>query len=143
MSLLDAVFGYAPAQIVHVAARLGLADHLAHGPRTSRDLAGATGTHPRSLHRLLRGLAGLGAVTEVEPGLFELTDEGQRLRDDVPDSIRRLVMLSVSDEVWRSWGELEYSVRTGEPAWRKVTGQTWFEFGRANPEQRAVFNAAM
>jgi hypothetical protein len=52
-------------------------------------------------------------------------------------------MLFCSDVVWRSWGELEYSVRTGKSAWHKVTGATSFEYFAANPEQRAVFNDAM
>jgi hypothetical protein len=142
MSLLDAVFGYAPAQIVHVAARLGLADHLAERPRTTDELARATGTHAPTLHRLLRGLACLGAVSQTDGG-WELSEEGRVLRSDQPDSVRRMIMLSVSDEVWRSWGELEYSVRTGKSAWHKVTGQTSFEYFAANPEQRAVFNDAM
>ena len=142
-NLLDAVFGYAPAQIVHVAARLEIADLLAEGPRGSHELAEATGTHEPSLLRLLRGLACLGGVAQIRPGVFELTETGRPLRSDVPDSIRRLVMLSVSDEVWRSWGELEYSVRTGEPAWDKVAGMSSFAYFDAHPAERATFNAAM
>jgi hypothetical protein len=143
MSLLDAVFGYAPAQVVHVAARLGIADHLAGGPRTSAELAELTGTHEPSLRRLLRGLACVGGVTELSPGRFELTPDGEALCDDAPHSIRRLVLLSAGDEVWRSWGELEYSVRTGKPAWDKVTGASTFEFYATHPQQRAIFDAAM
>ncbi len=143
MSLLDALFGYAPAQVVHVAARLGIADHLARGPRSSSELAAATGTHEPSLRRLLRGLACLSGVSEDSPGVFSLTDDGAVLRSDAPDSIRRMVMLSVSDEVWRSWGELEYSVRTGKSAWEKVTGATSFAYFATHDEQRLTFNFAM
>jgi hypothetical protein len=143
MSLLDALFGYAPAQVVHVCARLGIADHLAAGPRSAADLAVATGTHEPSLRRLLRGLACLGGVTEDSPGVFALTPEGAVLRSDAPDSIRRMVLLSVSGEVWRSWGELEYSVRTGRSAWAKVTGASWFDFMAANDDERLTFNFAM
>lgn len=142
-SLLDLTFGYAPAQIIHTAARLGIADELAEGPRTTAELAQATGTHQRSLHRLLRGLVCLGVLAEPSEGRFELTTRGQPLRGDVPGSVRQLILLSVSAEVWQSWGELEYSVRTGKPSWDKVTGLSSFEFWARNPEQRAVFNAAM
>src|SRR5262245_7834324 len=42
------------ARAVYAAARLGLADLLADGPRTAGELAASTGTHDRSLYRLLR-----------------------------------------------------------------------------------------
>jgi hypothetical protein len=49
--------------IVYAAAKLGLADHLAAGPKSAAELAGATGTHAPSLHRLMRSLASLGILT--------------------------------------------------------------------------------
>ncbi len=142
-NLLDTVFGYAPAQIIHVAARLGIADQLAGGALASTELAAATETHPPSMYRLLRALACFGVVTEVEPDRFELTAAGASLRTAAPDSIRALVLLFCGDEVWRSWGELEYSVRTGKPAWEHVTGMPSFEFFAQHPAQSATFNAAM
>jgi hypothetical protein len=52
-SLLDTVvFGYMPAQVIHVAARLGIADYLASGAMTSAELAALTETHAPSMHRL-------------------------------------------------------------------------------------------
>jgi hypothetical protein len=142
-NLLDMVFGYATAQIIHVAARLGIADQLADGAKTSAQLAAATATHASSMYRLLRALACLGVVTEIERDRFELAPAGAQLRIDAPDSVRALVMLFCGDEVWRSWGELEYSVRTGRPAWERVTGMSSFEFFAQHPDQSATFNAAM
>lgn len=142
-NVFDRVVGYAPAQIIAVAARLGIADQLAGGAMTSGELAAATGTHAPSLYRLLRALACLEVVAEVGPDRFELTPAGVALRSDAPGSIRALAMLLCSDEAWRSWGELEYSVRTGKPAWDRVTGMSAFEFFTQHPEQSATFNAAM
>ncbi|MGH3838293.1 MAG: methyltransferase [Pseudonocardiaceae bacterium] len=143
-SLLDTVvFGYMPAQVIHVAARLGIADHLASGAMTSAELAALTETHAPSMHRLLRSLACLGVVAEIEPDRFTLEPAGAPLQTEAPDSIRALVMLFCSDAAWRSWGELEYSVRTGQPAWERVTGMTPFEYFAQHPDQAATFNAAM
>jgi orsellinic acid C2-O-methyltransferase len=142
-SLLDLAFGYMPAQILATAARLGLADHLAAGIRTSEELAAATGAHQPSLYRLLRAMACLGLVTEDSPGTFSLAPAGVPLRSDVPESMRALVMLFCGAEVWRAWGELEYSVRTGHTGWQKATGMTPFEFMAQHPELAATFNAAM
>ena len=46
------VNGYQASQAIHVAATLGVADHLADGPRTSDELAAAVGAHAESLYRL-------------------------------------------------------------------------------------------
>ena len=48
------ICGYGYSQCVYVAAKLGIADLLAHGPRSINDLAEETGTHPQSLYRVLR-----------------------------------------------------------------------------------------
>ncbi|NKZ03413.1 methyltransferase [Actinomadura latina] len=141
--LLDLAFGYMPAQMIHVAAETGLADALAGGPRSSEELAEATGTHAPSLHRLLRGLVTLGAVEQKERDLFALTDEGQRLRADAPDSIRALIRLFCGPDVWRTWGDMTETLRTGEYAWKRVTGRTSFEYFESDPELSATFNEAM
>jgi hypothetical protein len=44
--------------------------------------------------------------------------------------------------VWRSWGDLEYSVRTGKSAWERRYGPP-FGPGFMTAEFSAVFNAAM
>ncbi|MGH3243288.1 MAG: methyltransferase [Spirillospora sp.] len=143
--LLDLAFGFIPAQLIHAAAETGLADALASGPKTSAELAAETGTHAPSVHRLLRGLTGLGVVEQKERDLFALTAEGRRLRADVPDSVRSLIRLFCGPDVWRSWGDLAETLRTGEYAWERVTGMTPFEFfdSQANTELSATFNAAM
>ncbi len=48
---------------VRAMAALGLADHLAGGPRTARELTEATGTDAPTFARFLRTLAALGLVT--------------------------------------------------------------------------------
>ncbi|MER7542791.1 methyltransferase [Spirillospora sp. NPDC127506] len=141
--LMDLAFGYMPAQMIYVAAEIGLADALAGGPRSSEELADATGTHAPSLHRLLRGLVTLGAVEQKERDLFALTAEGQRLRADAPDSIRALVRLFCGPEVWRTWGDMAETLRTGECAWKRVTGRTSFEYFESDPELSETFNEAM
>ncbi len=67
------ITGYWVSQIVHVAAKLKLADLLADRPRTTEELARSTGTHARSLYRLLRALASVGVFSEGEEGQFTQT----------------------------------------------------------------------
>lgn len=141
--LLDLAFGYMPAQMLHVAAEIGLADALADGPGSSAELAKETGTHAPSLYRLLRGLTGLGVVDQKERDLFALTAEGQRLRADAPDSIRALIRLFCGPDVWRTGGDMTGTLRTGEYAWERATGKTPFEFFKSDRELSATFNEAM
>ena len=141
--LLDLAFGYMPAQTLHAAAEIGLADALADGPRPSAELAKETGTHAPSLYRLLRGLTGLGVVEQKERDLFALTAEGQRLRADAPDSVRALIRLFCGPDVWRTWGDMTETLRTGEYAWKRVTGKTSFEYFESDEDLSATFNEAM
>ena len=63
---------YQVSQAIHVAASLGIADHLRDGPRSVEELAAATGSRAPSLYRLLRALASVGIFTEAD-GRFGLT----------------------------------------------------------------------
>ena len=56
VQLIQMAMAHWVSRIAYVAAKLGLADHLASGPKTADDLAGPTGTHAPSLYRLMRAL---------------------------------------------------------------------------------------
>jgi hypothetical protein len=79
------------------------------------ELALACGAHAPSLYRLLRALAGQGVFAQGEAGLFQLTPMAELLRADHPDSIRSFV-LNLGGLAYRMWGDLLYSVQTGENA---------------------------
>ena len=140
-ALLQVITGYASAQIVHVAAQLGLADLLTDGPRSVEDLAAATGTHAPSLARLVRALAALGIVAEADGGRIELTPLGVPLRSDVPGSVRDAVLFLVGEWFWRAWGGLLHSVRTGAPAFDRIYGMSNFEYWEHEPEAGAIHDA--
>ena len=135
--------GYMPARVVHVAAQLGVADLLASGTKTADALAQETNTAVVPLRRLLRALASLGLVDELEFGRFALTEAGKPLRSNVPGSMRNVALMFGGDRAWRSWGELLHSVTTGESGTRRVFGVGSFEYLAANPDQAIIFHAAM
>ncbi|MGH3716072.1 MAG: methyltransferase [Micromonosporaceae bacterium] len=141
--MIDALFGFAKTQMVYVAVRLGIPDQLADGPRTTEELAAATGAHADSLRRLLRAVAGLGIVAEIEPDRYELTLGGQLLRADIDGSLRPTVLLFGGEEMWRTWGELEYSVRTGKPVFERLYGASSFDYLARHPDKAAIFHDAM
>jgi hypothetical protein len=77
------------SRAIYAAAALNIADELAPGARSPEDLATATGTHPSSLHRLLRALASVGIFTEDADGRFGLTPLAEPLRSDQPTPFDR------------------------------------------------------
>jgi hypothetical protein len=134
--------GYWISQALYVAAKLGLADLLIHGPRTVDDLAQAARTNAPSLYRLLRALASVGVFTEDAQHQFSLTPLAECLRTDRPDSQRSLAIM-MGEEHYRAWGELLFSVQTGQIAFDKIYGMPVFEFLSKQPEQARVFDEAM
>ena len=50
--LRQLIMGFRITQLIYVAAKLGLADHLARKPQTARDLAPLVDAEPRALYRL-------------------------------------------------------------------------------------------
>jgi hypothetical protein len=74
--------GYWISQALRTMAVLGLADHLAAGPRTADELAGQSGAHAPSLDRRLRALSVLGLCARDGEGRVHLTQLGELLRSD-------------------------------------------------------------
>ena len=128
-------------QAIYVVAVLGIADLLADGPKSSDELAHATGSHARTLYRVLRTLVAAGVFAEDKAGRFRLTALGQPLRSDVADSVRAApIFLSGESELE---GLLLDCVRTGKTAVELASGMTnSFEYYQ-EPTRAAVFNAAM
>jgi len=141
--LLGLIRGYRITQAIYVAARLGIPDLLADGPRDIDDLARETGSHPQSLGRVLLILAGAGVLEKVGARGFALTDVGFALRTGVPGSVRSNVLFSLNEAHWRPWGHLLHTVRTGETAFQHVHGASLFDYLAANPEEADLFNKGM
>ena len=137
--------GYQSTQLIYVAAVLGLADHLAQGPQTSETLATLVEANPTALYRLLRALAALGVLHEHEqpPQTFSLTPMGDCLRSNAQPSIRPWATFVAQPHHWQTWGHLLQSVKTGENAFQAVLGMDSWTYRQQNPEQGAIFNAAM
>jgi hypothetical protein len=136
--------GHYVSRALCLAAKLGLADLLRDGPRDGRDLAAATQTHAPSLTRLVRLLASVGVFEERGDGTFALAPLGELLRDDVPSSLRALVLLLAGVGIQDCWKDLEYCVRTGHPAfYRTVPGADPYALGARDPEGVELFDRAM
>src|ERR1043165_484156 len=142
-ALTQMVLGCLVSQAVSVAAKLGVADLLAGGPKGAGELAEATGAHARSLYRLLRTLASVGVFRELPEKRFELTPMAEALRTDAPGSLRDAAIFMGEEWHWRVWGHTIESVRTGGSAWERAHGSEIFPWVAAHPFESAGFDRAM
>jgi hypothetical protein len=136
------VTGCLVTQLTYVAAKLGIADRLADGPRTAAELATAVEVHPQSLYRVLRALASLGVFVEDEEGRFGLTPVSDPLRRDAPDSLHAYALMW-GETFWPACGSLLHSVRTGQTAFDHLHGMGTFEYLRQHPQAAEIFDQAM
>jgi hypothetical protein len=142
--IMQLIMGGFIAQAVFVGAKLGIADLLAGGEKNTRDLAAASGADEYSLYRLLRSLASLGVFRETSERTFVNTPMSETMLKDSPTSMRAMLLMVGDPEHGRVINDLEYSVRTGKPAWEHVHGVSVFKyFFETNKELGEIFNQAM
>ena len=131
------------SQALYVAAKLGIADMLKEGPESCDELAASCEVHSPSLYRILRTLASVNVFCELEDRRFSLTPMAELLRTNVPDSLRGWTIMRGEDFLWKPWGEILYSVKTGKPAFDHVFGMPVFQYFGDNPAAAALFDDSM
>ena len=140
--LTQIIFGPALSRGVCTIAELGIADQIDAGsPRSVDFLAKATGTHERSLYRILRFLASHGIFEEKGKRQFDHTPLSLCLRGDAESSFRPAAQMF--HQIYPVWDGLHHSAITGEPGINKVFGQPWFDYIGTHPDLAPIFDAAM
>jgi hypothetical protein len=141
--LTNVAFGALMTQALAVAAKHGVADLLKDGAKPVSELAAATATDEQALYRILRSLASIGIFTETAPRAFANTPYSEPLRSDVPGSFRNGAIFMGASWHWNVWGQMDYSAKTGKPAWAHTHGVEVFDYFFQNPEHAEIFNGAM
>ena len=90
-------------------------------PLAAEAIADAVGARASQLRRVLRALVVAGVFEELEDGRFACNDAAATLRADAPGRMRDTV-INFGEEMYRSFGELLHTVRTGETAFDHVYG---------------------
>ena len=140
-AVLQMIWGIHISRAVYVAAELGIADLLAGGPMTAAQLARATQAHEPSLYRVLRLLASLDVLTEHDHHSFSLTILGERLRADVPASMRSFTLTADAGGL-RPFEPIIERVKTGRNGMDIAYGMGPFEFLAARPDLAQKLQAA-
>ena len=105
---------YWDSQTLLTANRIRLFDALADGPRSPAEVAAALQLDARATALLLRACAGLGLLLE-EGGRFANTPTAATFLVSRSPAFMGNV-LRYSDQLYGTWGGLEQSLRTGQPA---------------------------
>jgi len=133
---------YVLSRAIHVAAELGVANHVGDVPVSVSELARLTGSHAPNLERLMRCLAGHGVFVECAPGRFTANGMSNVLRDDAPNSLRPGLRM-VNAAWWAAVGALGHSVTTGDTAFAHLNGDPFFAWLKNNPTDQLRFDAGM
>ncbi len=143
IAVRDMILNATLTQMVSVASRLGIADLLKDGAKTSDELAKSTGTDAGALYRLLRGLASVGVFAEIEGHRFELTAMADCLRSDSEFSMKAYAVWGGSECWWRPWENAYEAVKTGKSVFKLTLGMEIFEYFGQHPELADIFNTFM
>lgn len=137
------IFGYGISQIVHVAARFSLAEHLADGPLTANEIAQREQLDPGAALRLLRACTAV-ELTTYDPALgFASTPLLATLRRGVPGSMWGFAVAQIGRAHWLSWGGLTDAIRTGQPQAQATLGCEAWEYYAKAPEEAEAFGESM
>lgn len=134
--------GFTLTQVVYTAVKLGIADHLKNGPMASHELARAVDADHQSLHRFLRMMAVVNLLVQQGDGGFALSELGELLRTDHPDSLCNRI-LYIGEVNYPAAQGMSHAVQTGEPGFDHVFGMPFFEYFSRNPHIGALFNELM
>jgi hypothetical protein len=130
-------------QALYAAAKLSVADLLQDCPHTTAELAGQLEVNQSALLRILRALASQGIFEEISPHTFANNELSGHLRTGVPGSVRSMVIFWGSEVYYRTFGEILYSIQTGQSPREKLFGMDGWEYLREHPEVARIFDDAM
>lgn len=141
LKLLHLVHSQRVTAVIHVAAKLGIAELLRDASRSLDELAASTGANQQALGRLLTALSTIGICTVAEER-YALTEMGGYLDGATEQSLKNWTILE-GQFFAKSWTGLLDSIMTGKTAAQLLGLENGFDLMARDPEMVDVFNAAM
>jgi len=142
LTVVEHTFALMRTQMIHVAAKLKIADHLENGPLDAAELARQTGAHPDALERMMRALAQIGVFRRQRDGRFVNNRVSRVLRRDALGGPAFPEYFGAAYHA-HAWAELEHTVMTGKSAFERVHGTSFWNYFDKHPEHGAIFGEAM
>ncbi|MCV7195346.1 methyltransferase [Mycobacterium angelicum] len=142
-ALMEMILSAWSAQAIAAAADLGIADALAKGPMSARELAAAVSADADAVSRLMRALIGHGIFRQRRDGRYALTPLGDPLRSDAKMSVRGMARWVGTPQEREHWSQLTQAIRTGHSVVEELRGKVFFDYLSSEPDLAAIFNQAM
>lgn len=141
----ELILGRWKSQILYAGTELGVFDHLdLVRAKTAETLAAELGVDPTLLYRLLRAEATIGLLEEDSSRGFVLTERGELLRSDHPQSLKASARLVEGPQHYALWKHLPAMIRDGKQnAFVREFGRMAFDYARNSHDYAERFNQAM
>ncbi len=136
------VYGYANSRCINVVAALGVPDAIGDEPRSADEIAGALGYDTAALFRVMRHLVSLG-IFELEDGKFRHNEASRLLTSDHPDSFLPMAEVLALPLLWDSFGDLDYSIKTGRPGTERRHPEGFFGYLASHADESRAYDAGM
>ena len=142
-ALLEHTHRFVGTHLLAAFAELGVADHLAVGPKSADELSSLVGCDANSLHRALRAAAAVNLVRLDTKGRFHPTRLLKHLRSDDPSATADWCRYIGSPSLQAAWADLSETLRTGQNGFRRINGMSTFEWFDAHPEEGRRFASGL
>src|SRR3954447_13315139 len=142
--VLDLIFGRWRSQILYAGVKLGIFDALQGGPKTAVAIAGELELDSQLAYRLLRALGSLELLNEGKDRVFMLTEAGELLLSNHPQTLRGVTLLEEGPEHYALWKHLPAMVQDGsQNAFLREFGRMAFDHAARDASYAEVFDNAM
>jgi O-methyltransferase domain len=131
------------SESIYVAAALGLADLLADGPKSVEELAKTTGVGASSLRRVMRALVTFDVFAQDSDGRFAMAPAGEFLKRETEGSLHSAALFFGGERGAKVDELFLHCVKTGDTAWKTISGGNWISWLQSNSEWNSLFNAMM
>src|SRR5215469_2661152 len=128
LRLAELLMGRRTAMALDLSVKYGLADLIGDEAKSAEELSAQTGLPAESLRRLLRALSYTGVFAEGSDGLFTNSDVSYYLRADADPTLHEMSLVLNDEAILRGWDQLEQVLRTGNPTFEAVNGQSFFQY---------------
>jgi O-methyltransferase domain len=131
------------SESIYVAAALGLADLLADGPKNVEELAKTTGVGASSLRRVMRALVTIDVFAQDSDGRFAMAPTGEFLKRETEVSLHSAALFFGGERGAKVDELFLHCVKTGDTAWKTISGGNWISWLQSNSEWNSLFNMMM
>ncbi|MCU1490116.1 MAG: O-methyltransferase [Acidimicrobiaceae bacterium] len=143
VALLEHVHQFAGTYLLAAFAELGIADHLASGPKTADELAAMVHCDADAMHRALRAAAACNLVRLDKKGRFHATRLLGPMRSNDPSATADWCRYIGSPSLQVAWADLAETIRSGRNGFHRINGMSTFEWFDAHPDEGRRFASGL